>query len=118
MGCPEIKRHTEVIEGIGHTVGKAAYDEEGNAEEQRQILTLSGESDSCGHDESAAYGEGPATQWTCAQACFEDTLSGLLQGHRRAAGNKSYGQTSEDIPKEYKKKTTDLTLRMKPAVPV
>ena len=47
----------EEIEGVGDGVGEATEDEDGHAEDQRQHLTLAGELDGGGHDESAADGE-------------------------------------------------------------
>ena len=47
----------EEIEGVGDGVSEATEDEDGYAEDQRQHLTLAGELDSGGHDESAADGE-------------------------------------------------------------
>ena len=45
------------IEGVGDGVGEAAENEDGHAEDQRQHLTLAGELDGGGHNESAADGQ-------------------------------------------------------------
>ena len=47
-------RGDEEIEGVGDGVGEAAENEDGHAEDQRQHLTLAGELDGGGHNESAA----------------------------------------------------------------
>ena len=62
----------EEIEGVGDGVGEATEDEDGHAEDQRQHLTLAGELDGSGHDESAADSQQETRPGTFRQPSGED----------------------------------------------
>lgn len=97
VGSPEVERGTKVIECVGDAVRKATHDEQGNAKEQREVLTLTSKGDGSSHDETAADGEHATLQRTNGQTPLEHALCRRLQGHGGAAGNKGYGQTTDDV---------------------
>ena len=69
-------RHKE-IEGIGYRVGKAAEDEHGDTQHQRQHLSLAGELDGGGHDKAATDGQQKTGERSLGQTPGED-LGGRL----------------------------------------
>jgi ribosomal protein L15 len=54
---PECERGRQVVEGVSHAVGEAAYDEERHREEQRKKVLLFGKCHCSGHKKAAAYSE-------------------------------------------------------------
>lgn len=96
--CHEIvARHAHVVEGIGHAVGESAHDEERYAEEQWEVLALTGERDGGRHDESAAYRQYSATKCAHGEASFENLLRRVLQRHRTASHHHRHGKTAHKI---------------------
>ena len=67
-------RNRHVIESIGKTVREAAVDEEGHTKEQNQRLSLAGESNNGGHDETATYCQQTGIDRTHLQATFKYRL--------------------------------------------
>ena len=66
-----IEEGEEEVEGIGDAVGEATEDEDGDTEEEGEHLTLAGELDGGGHDETATDGE-PAPHKTDTALCVRD----------------------------------------------
>ena len=94
-------RGDEEIEGIGDGVGEAAEDEDGHAEDQRQHLTLAGELDGGGHDETAADGQQEARPGAFRQAACKD-LGGGLDAVGLGIGDHPGGeQTTHDVAQEH-----------------
>ena len=72
-----IEEGEEEVEGIGDAVGEATEDEDGDTEEEGEHLTLAGELDGGGHDETATDGKKETGPRTFRQATGED-LGGWL----------------------------------------
>ena len=73
VGLEELAgRGDEEIEGVSDGVGKAAKDKDGHTQQQWQHLTLTGELDGGGHDESAADGQQETGPGSFCQASGED----------------------------------------------
>ena len=82
---PERKRHAAVVEGVCNTVGEAAHDEERNCEEERKEVLLAGETDCCGHHDTAADSEEAAAESADTETELEDLLGSSLDVHRADA---------------------------------
>ena len=108
MNLPESERNAEVIEGIGHAVGEAAYDEERHTEEKRQVLLLAGKLYCCGHDESASYAKKSATDGSGTKTKLEDPLSGCLNFQWSHACKKRSYEAAYDVSGEDQEKLADL----------
>lgn len=65
-------RRNEEIEGVGNGVGKAAQNEHGHAQQQRQHLALTSKFYGGGHDEAATNGQQETGQRTFCQTPFEN----------------------------------------------
>ena len=103
-------RGDEEIEGVGDGVGEATEDEDGHAEDQRQHLTLAGELDGGGHDESAADGQQETGPGSFCQASGED-LRGGLDAVGLGVGNHPGGeQTAHDVTQQHDAKHRPVTL--------
>ena len=97
MNLPESERNAEVIEGIGHAVGEAAYDEERHTEKEREVLLLAGKLNGCGHYEAASYTQKSATDGSGTKAKLEDPLSGCLNFQWSHACKKRSYEASYDV---------------------
>lgn len=97
VGCEEINGYAKIVESVGHTVGKATGDEQGNAEEQRQMLAFTGKGDCCSHDKSTTDSQDTTIEWTHAKTTFEDGLCRLLQRHGGASHHQGYGKTAHQV---------------------
>lgn len=97
---PECERGREVVEGVSHAVGEAAYDEERHREKQRKDVLLLCKSHCSGHKKAAADSEDSAAEGTRTQAQLNDILSGRLDVHRRNAREKCRQEASKDVSKE------------------
>ena len=85
VGKEEVGGHGEVIERIGHTVGKTTDNEEGHTEEGGEDITLARKGYGGGHNESATDGEETAAQRTYGKATFKNGLCRFLEGLGRSA---------------------------------
>ena len=114
-----IEEGEEEVEGIGDAVGKATEDEDGNTEEEGEHLTLAGELDGGGHDETATDGKKETGPGTFRQATGED-LGGWLDAVGLGIGDEPCGEEQPTIlPKRTTASMDQSPLRrMKPAVPV
>jgi hypothetical protein len=90
-------------------VGKSTHDEQRHAEQQREVLALTGEVYGGSHYKSATYGKYATAQGTCSQAPLKHRLCRLLKGHGRAAGDEGNSQTANDISYEDEKQLSHLT---------
>ena len=100
MKLPECERGREVVEGVSHAVGEAAYDEERHREQQRKKVLLFGKCHCSGHKKAAADSEDSAAEGTRTQAQLNDILSGRLDVHRRDAREKCRQEASKDVSKK------------------
>lgn len=105
----KVKRHAQIIECVGHTVGEAAHDEERHAEEQGEILPLSGKGDGGGHDHAASDSQYAASDGTDGQTAFENLLCRFLKGHRTHAGDDGDDETTHDVAQENKEQLSHFT---------
>ena len=97
---PECERGREVVEGVSHTVGEAAYDEERNCEKERKHVSFTGECDRCGHEEAAWDAEEATSEGSGLEPELEDLLCCRLDVHRRDAREKCRQEASKDVSKK------------------
>ena len=79
---PECERGREVVEGVGHAVGEAAYDEERNCEKERKHVAFAGECHRSGHEEAAWDAEEAASEGSGLEPELENLLRSTLDVHR------------------------------------
>ena len=82
MRLQEGRRHRAIVEGVGHAVGEAAYDEERNREQEREHVALAGECHSCCHEQTAWDAEEAASEGSGLESEFKDLLRCCLDIHR------------------------------------
>ena len=95
-----IEEGEEEVEGIGDAVGEATEDEDGDTEEEGEHLTLAGELDGGGHDETATDSKKETGPRTFRQTTGED-LGGWLDAVGLGIGNEPCGEeTAYDVTQE------------------
>lgn len=105
----EINGNAQIVESVGHTVGKTAHDEERHAKEQREILSLAGESDGGGHNHTAADGQNAAPDRSDGQAAFQNLLCRILKRHGTHAGDDGHNEAADDVAQENKEQLSHFT---------
>lgn len=110
MRLEEGRRHCAIIEGVGHTVGEAAYDEERNCEKERKHVSFTGECNCCGHEEAAWDAQEAASEGSGLKPELEYLLRGSLYVHRRDAREKPETETAYDVSKKDEEKLSDFIL--------
>ena len=101
VGKEEFSGDGEVIEGVCHTVGKTADDEEGHTKEGGEHIAFARKSYGGRHNESATDGKQSAAERTDSEATFKDALCGFLQGVLRNSCQERHEQATEDVAKEH-----------------
>ena len=82
MRLEEGRRHCAIVEGVGHAVGEAAYDEERNCEKERKHVAFAGECHRSGHEEAAWDAEEATSEGSCLEPEFKNLLRSCLDVHR------------------------------------
>ena len=101
IGAPVIQRSAGVEISIGNAVREAAHDEERHTEEHGQIVSLAGEGNGGGHDESAADGKQTTIHESQIQAALQQCLCRFLQGHGAQAGEDAHSGAADDVAQQH-----------------
>lgn len=102
-------RNSEIVEGIGQTMGEATIDKERHTEEQRQHLTFTGKGNHSSHDETATDSQQACTQRTYSEPALKDSLCRSAQLHRRKARQQRHQQATSNITQENPQQLADGT---------
>ena len=108
MRLQEGNRHRTIVEGVGHAVGEAAYDEERNCKQERQIVLLAGKAHGGGHHHAATDTEQAAAQSSSAQTQLQYLLGCTLDIHRADTRKKRSAEAADYVSKEYHEEHSHL----------
>ena len=82
MCLQEGHRHRAIVEGVGHSVGEAAYDEERTCAQEREYVAFAGKCHRSGHEQTAWDAEEAASEGSGLESEFKDLLRCRLDVHR------------------------------------
>lgn len=106
----KFKWHAAVIEGICHTVGKSAYNEQRNCEKKRDIMLPACECHCSSHHETARDTEKTTTYRTSLDSESENILCRSLDIKRGHSSDETHDEAADDVTTEDDEKLSKLIL--------